>query len=34
MILHNYCRSRNMDFPIDKDAADMIKKEQEMKVIR
>ena len=30
VVLHNYCRSRNMDYPVDTDIADMMRKEREI----
>ena len=34
MVLHNYCRSRNMNYPVDTDIADMMRKESEMTLSR
>ena len=34
MVLYNYCRSRNMDFPVDQEVAEMIEKENKMKIVR
>ena len=34
MVLHNYCRSRNMDYPIDPDVAEMIRKENDISLSR
>ena len=34
MVLHYYCRSRNMNYPVDTDIADMMRKESEMTLSR
>ena len=32
--MHNYCRSRNMVFPVDQEVAEMLEKENKMKIVR
>ena len=34
MVLRNYCTSRNMDFPIDQEVAELIEKENKIKTVR
>ena len=34
MVLHNYCRDRNLEFSVDDDVKEMIRKENEVSVTR
>lgn len=34
IVLHNYCRTRNLEFPLDSDVAEMIQQENKINVNR